>query len=247
MAWSTAELADLAGTSLRAVRHYHAVGLLDVPERGPNGWKRYGLEHLTRLREIVRLRELGLSIAEIDELGRGGSLTAALARLDEQLGESMRRLQEVRDEVAALARAGAHSPALPPGLHGLDVDALSTTDHSFLVLASRLLDRPSLDAFVDMLRAAYAEPALVAFDALPDDADEARRAAVAEAMVEPTRRLRSVYPSLDQLAERGSPNPARALKLMRVALDEQNNAAQRDVLQRLEARLAVGGAEVAAR
>ncbi|WP_433560110.1 MerR family DNA-binding transcriptional regulator [Pseudonocardia xinjiangensis] len=28
MAWSTRELADLAGTTVRAVRHYHDVGLL---------------------------------------------------------------------------------------------------------------------------------------------------------------------------------------------------------------------------
>ncbi|MEO9322172.1 MerR family transcriptional regulator [Nocardioides sp. C4-1] len=247
MAWSTAELADLAGTSLRAVRHYHAVGLLDVPERGPNGWKRYRLEHLARLREIVRLRELGLSIAKIDELVHGGSLTAALARLDEQLDESLRRLQELRAEVATLARAGVHSAALPLGLHGIDLDALSTADHSFLVLAGCLLDRASLDAFVDLLRAAYAEPALVAFDALPAEADEGTRSALVEAMVEPTRRVRAAYPTLEELAERGSTNPARALKLMRAALDEQNNAAQRDVLRRLEARLAAGGAEVAAR
>ena len=33
MAWSTRQLAELAGTSLRAVRHYHDVGLLPEPER----------------------------------------------------------------------------------------------------------------------------------------------------------------------------------------------------------------------
>jgi hypothetical protein len=31
MAWSTRELAELAGTTLRAVRHYHEVGLLAEP------------------------------------------------------------------------------------------------------------------------------------------------------------------------------------------------------------------------
>ena len=37
MPWSTREIADLAGTSLRAVRHYHEVGLLDEPERHGSG------------------------------------------------------------------------------------------------------------------------------------------------------------------------------------------------------------------
>ncbi|MGY0020961.1 MerR family DNA-binding transcriptional regulator [Streptomyces sp. YJ-C3] len=39
MAWSTREIAELADVSLRAVRHYHEVGLLSEPERRSNGYK----------------------------------------------------------------------------------------------------------------------------------------------------------------------------------------------------------------
>src|ERR687892_734354 len=46
MAWSTREIAELAGTSLRAVRHYHEVGLLEEPARRANGYKQYGVAHL---------------------------------------------------------------------------------------------------------------------------------------------------------------------------------------------------------
>jgi DNA-binding transcriptional MerR regulator len=241
MAWSTAELAELAGTSLRAVRHYHAVGLLEVPERGPNGWKRYGLAHLTRLREIVRLRDLGLSIAEIDDLHHGGSLPDALARLDEQLGRSMERLQAVRDEVSALAgpeplRSG--HLALPPGLPPIDLDVLDESDRLFLVLMSCLIDAPALADFVGILQACYADPVIMEFAALPADAPEATRVALAEAMVEPTRRIRASFPSLEELAERGSANPARTLKLMRTAMADDENAAQVDVRARVELSLA---------
>uniref|UniRef100_UPI0037167E9A MerR family transcriptional regulator n=2 Tax=Bacillati TaxID=1783272 RepID=UPI0037167E9A len=52
MAWSTRELAELAGTSLRAVRHYHEVGLLEEPERRANGYKQYGVAHLVRALRI---------------------------------------------------------------------------------------------------------------------------------------------------------------------------------------------------
>ncbi len=52
MAWSTRQLAALAGTTLRAVRHYHEVGLLDEPERASNGYKQYRTEHLLRLLRI---------------------------------------------------------------------------------------------------------------------------------------------------------------------------------------------------
>ncbi|WP_399921406.1 MerR family transcriptional regulator [Streptomyces kanamyceticus] len=49
-AWSTGQLAELAGTTTKTVRHYHETGLLDEPERAPNGYKRYGVSHLVRLR-----------------------------------------------------------------------------------------------------------------------------------------------------------------------------------------------------
>jgi DNA-binding transcriptional MerR regulator len=37
VAWSTRQVAELAGTTVKAVRHYHKVGLLNEPERGANG------------------------------------------------------------------------------------------------------------------------------------------------------------------------------------------------------------------
>lgn len=48
MAWSTRQVSELAGTSLRAVRHHHEIGLLDEPDRGPNGYKQYGVAHLRK-------------------------------------------------------------------------------------------------------------------------------------------------------------------------------------------------------
>lgn len=65
MAWSTREMADLAGVSLRAVRHYHDIGLLDEPERRSNGYKQYGVSHLVRLLRIKRLTALGFSLSQI--------------------------------------------------------------------------------------------------------------------------------------------------------------------------------------
>ncbi len=40
MAWNTRQLAELAGTTLRTVRHYHGIGLLAEPERGADGHTR---------------------------------------------------------------------------------------------------------------------------------------------------------------------------------------------------------------
>ena len=70
MAWSTRQLAELTGTTLRTVRHYHEVGLLAEPERRANGYKQYGVAHLVRLLRIKRLTDLGLSLRRDRRDGR---------------------------------------------------------------------------------------------------------------------------------------------------------------------------------
>ena len=52
------QLAALAATTTRTIRHYHAIGLLPEPERDESGYRRYGAEHLVRLIRIRRLRSL---------------------------------------------------------------------------------------------------------------------------------------------------------------------------------------------
>jgi DNA-binding transcriptional MerR regulator len=69
VAWSTRELADLAGTTVRAVRHYHDVGLLEEPRRRANGYKQYGVAHLVRVLRIKRLADLGFTLPQIADLG----------------------------------------------------------------------------------------------------------------------------------------------------------------------------------
>ncbi|PHP52218.1 MerR family transcriptional regulator [Actinomyces ruminis] len=61
------EIADLAGTTPRAVRHYHRLGLLPVPPT-VRGRREYGLAHLARLMRIRWLADGGLSLAQIAEV-----------------------------------------------------------------------------------------------------------------------------------------------------------------------------------
>ena len=71
MAWSTRELANLVGTTVNTIRHYHRLGLLDVPEREYNGYKQYEVRHLVRLLRIRRLVSLGVPLSQIGEVSRG--------------------------------------------------------------------------------------------------------------------------------------------------------------------------------
>jgi DNA-binding transcriptional MerR regulator len=68
MPWSTRQLADLAGTTVNTVRHYHQVGLLPEPERRSNGYKQYTVPHLVRLLRIRRLVDLGVPLSRIDSM-----------------------------------------------------------------------------------------------------------------------------------------------------------------------------------
>lgn len=64
------DLADLAGTTVRAVRYYHQLGLLSVPDPGTTTWRSYGFTHFTRLMRIRWLVDSGVPLAEVQHLLR---------------------------------------------------------------------------------------------------------------------------------------------------------------------------------
>lgn len=146
MAWSTREIADLAGTSLRAVRHYHDVGLLAEPERQPNGYKQYGVTHLVRLLRIKRLVDLGFSLPQIAELGEDDHHPDdALRTLDAELGAIIERLARARVELGLMLRH--HAPAdLPAGLATAGAAERSEADRSLILILTRVLCPRHLDA-----------------------------------------------------------------------------------------------------
>ncbi len=134
MAWSTRELADLAGTTVNTVRHYHAVGLLPVPARGYNGYKHYRVEHLLALIRLRRLAELGVPLSYVPELELSGP--TALHAVDNALAADIERLQRARSDVAAILRENA-PPETPRGFEAVVAD-LSEADRSLLQILTRL-------------------------------------------------------------------------------------------------------------
>lgn len=104
MTWSTRELAELAGTTLNTVRHYHRVGLLDEPDRASNGYKHYEVRHLTRLILIRRLRDLGVPLDRIEHASNPESSVAALHVIEAELGLSIARMQRARADLEAILR-----------------------------------------------------------------------------------------------------------------------------------------------
>lgn len=130
-----AQIARLTGTTVRTVRHYHALGLLPVPEeRG--GWRDYELSHVARLSRIRWLARAGVplsTIARVLDAAPAGApastdapaqppgeavaqdLRAALAALEEHLAEVARQ-REMLLGLLHQAEEGLTASPMPPRL-----------------------------------------------------------------------------------------------------------------------------------
>lgn len=61
------DFAKLTGSTLKTIKYYHKIGLLQEPDRSPGGYRLYGPTELTRMQLIKRLKSLGLDLKRIKE------------------------------------------------------------------------------------------------------------------------------------------------------------------------------------
>jgi DNA-binding transcriptional MerR regulator len=116
------ELAELAATTPRAIRHYHQLGLLAEPERDESGYRRYGPQHLIRLVRIRRLRSLGMPLGRIAaSVGTESidvDIAPALRSLADEIQQEIERLADLRIRVLDIATSGSLAdPAATWGEH----------------------------------------------------------------------------------------------------------------------------------
>lgn len=100
MEWSIQEIARLAGTTSRALRHYGDIGLLPATRIGSNGYRYYDESAVTRLQRILLLRGLGLGIPAIAEVLDGQqddrlALATHLALLEQEKTRIDRQIASV--------------------------------------------------------------------------------------------------------------------------------------------------------
>jgi DNA-binding transcriptional MerR regulator len=184
------ELAELAATTPRAIRHYHDRGLLGEPDRDESGYRRYGPQHLVRLIRIRRLRSLDMPLEEISaNLGTEpfvSEMAGALRSWAHDIEREIDRLAGLRAHVLDVAASGSLSdPAaawtaalrrhdlLDPavGLPQGEQDAAQLID---------ALHPQGIQGAIDQMAELVAEPAvrrrlgelLRRLQALPDDASD---------------------------------------------------------------------------
>jgi DNA-binding transcriptional MerR regulator len=108
------QLAAYAGVTVRAVRHYHQIGLLPEPERDASGYRRYGAKAAVSLIKIRTLADAGVPLSQIAQMLEADASTfaEAIQRIDSHLRDEIERLETSRKQIAQLA--AGDSLALPP-------------------------------------------------------------------------------------------------------------------------------------
>ncbi|MCT9819316.1 MerR family transcriptional regulator [Microbacterium sp. W1N] len=121
--WSIQQIAKLAGTTSRTLRHYGELGLLQPSRIGANGYRYYDGTALVRLQRILLLRELGLGLTQIgDVLARETdevpALEAHLAWLRDEQDRLGRQIAAVGSTIASLR--GGETPMASEMFDGFD-------------------------------------------------------------------------------------------------------------------------------
>ena len=98
------QLADYAGVTIKAIRHYHQRGLLEEPPRDSSGYRRYSAKHAIALVKIKTLADAGAPLARIKELlaADPDRFAAAITEIDRKLEERVAELLRTRERIAQL-------------------------------------------------------------------------------------------------------------------------------------------------
>ena len=62
------ELAESLGVTTRTIRYYEEIGLMSPPDRLEGGMRVYAKEDVRRLKFILKLKDLGITLKEMQEL-----------------------------------------------------------------------------------------------------------------------------------------------------------------------------------
>lgn len=161
------QLAAYAGVTVRAVRHYHAKGLLPEPVRDQSGYRRYDAPAVVALIRIRTLAEAGVPLSRVHELLSADEreFAAAIEDIDRRLRAEVRERQRHRERVTQLA-AGDRL-ALPPEavdyldrLRELDLPAraIEMERDAWILVAAQIPDQ--MQALMALKRSQIEDPAV---------------------------------------------------------------------------------------
>jgi DNA-binding transcriptional MerR regulator len=98
------QLAEHCGVTVRAIRHYHRIGLLPEPARDASGYRRYGAQSVVALVRIKVLAEAGVPLAEVRALldADPESFASSVDGIDQTLRRQVAQIEHRRRQLAGL-------------------------------------------------------------------------------------------------------------------------------------------------
>jgi Hg(II)-responsive transcriptional regulator len=95
-----AKAARAAGVGVETVRYYERRGLIAQPPKSNGAYRRYGSDHVGRIRFVKRAQELGFTLEEIESLLKleDGADRRSIQKI------AAARLDQVRSRIADLRR-----------------------------------------------------------------------------------------------------------------------------------------------
>ncbi|XAS66814.1 MerR family transcriptional regulator [Micrococcaceae bacterium Sec5.7] len=111
MDWSIQEIARIAGTTSRTLRHYDDIGLLRPSRTGFNGYRYYDQAALVQLQRILLLRGMGLGLPVIaqvvqNEADAAKALSGHLGWLRQEQNRLARQIASVQQTIKAVKEGG---------------------------------------------------------------------------------------------------------------------------------------------
>ncbi|MFD2026609.1 MerR family transcriptional regulator [Promicromonospora aerolata] len=145
------DAAAFVGTTPRAIRHYHAIGLLPEPERGGDDRRRYGYEDMIRLLWIRKMADAGIALDDIRAAFADTASVCAdgdhdiagiLERVEETLVAQEAELRRQRTAVQRMrtegSRMGLLSDFVTSRLKGLPEGSLRQADLDNMLVIERI-------------------------------------------------------------------------------------------------------------
>jgi DNA-binding transcriptional MerR regulator len=203
------QIASYAGVTVRAVRHYHAKGLLPEPERDHSGYRRYDAASVVELVKIRTLADAGVPLSRVRELlaADDDEFAAAVEDIDRRLRSEIRERQRHRERIAKLA--AGDSLALPPE-------------------AVAYLDRMREFAFPERLIEIERDSWILIAAQMPDQVPEFMAIKQAQIEYEPLRRL---YLDIGDLVDCAPDDPRLPMLADRVAAFIEAAASQAEGME----------------
>ncbi|MCP2265987.1 MerR family transcriptional regulator [Promicromonospora thailandica] len=182
------DAAAFVGTTPRAIRHYHEIGLLPEPERGSDDRRRYGYGDMIRLLWIRKMADAGIALDDIRDAfadtasgDGGGDIAGILEQVEDTLAAQEAELRRQRTAVQRMrtegSRMGLLSDFVTSRLKRLPDGSLRQADLDNLLVIERIFG--PLGAAVNATR-------YIALATHPDLREESDRVDAAEESLDDT-------------------------------------------------------------